>query len=156
MVEAVKANKPPVAGGSVGEGAAAAATPRAMPALLIGGWGVGGVSTEASRRRWQDRWLRSAFEWWLGDVVKDFVRGTEIIQEAKRNGVLRPTTLLPPLLTNGPRTDKFLSGTDVEMVDKMHTTDTISRLDLAELALQLTEKAGNGEELPEWVAVRNP
>ena len=87
---------------------------------------------------------------------EDFGRQLAEIESAKTSGIIAPTLIMPPLLTNGKRTDKYLSGDIEEFKDNMSVTNTISRADMADLCLKLGEKVVAGEKIPQWVAIRNP
>jgi hypothetical protein len=86
----------------------------------------------------------------------DFEKQLGEIEEASNEGLIRPTLILPPLLTNGEKTDTYLWGKASTIKDSMGVTNFVSRASMADLCLRLGEKAAAGEEVPQWVGITNP
>jgi hypothetical protein len=164
IIAGVKANRAApaaaAAGEAKGDGAAAPAAPvfsSPPPLILIGGWGAGGPSEAmVAQSNIFNRAIIGTFKLFMKQVVADFQLGVSTVEQAKQEGVLRAMWIQPPLLTNGPFTGKYDAGTPAELQKRMSTWDTISRADIADLALKLAERAGEGEELPEFIGIRNP
>ena len=78
------------------------------------------------------------------------------VEEAKDQGLIRPTFILPPILNDGEKTNTDRSGEASRMKDAMGVTHFVSRASLADLCLKLGEKAAAGEEVPPWVGITNP
>ncbi|KAL6041852.1 hypothetical protein QOT17_024743 [Balamuthia mandrillaris] len=122
--------------------------------IWIGGWGLGGPAEEYLARSWRNRLYIGAASMLFANQLKDARRAMAIMEDAQREGLLSVTQIQPPLLTNGPLTSTYESGDAVRFAH-MNSWNTISRNDIADLALKLAEQAAQEEELPAYVAIRN-
>jgi hypothetical protein len=86
----------------------------------------------------------------------DFQKQLAEIEEARNEGLIQPILILPPILTNGKKTDTYLSGEASTIKDSMGVANFVSRASVADLCLRLGEKAASGEEVPQWVGITNP
>ena len=116
-------------------GAAATASSKPTPFVVIMGWGVG--PTRALLSRWYERAIISlATSTFYAPVVRDFELTNTQLQSPKADGLIQPIVLMPPILTSGALTTTYESGDALTaMKDKMHTLDTVSRSSMAHLAL---------------------
>jgi hypothetical protein len=62
----------------------------------------------------------------------DFKKQLAEVEEAKGKGLIRPTLILPPMLTNGEKTDTYLSGESSTMKDAVGVTNSVSRASMAD------------------------
>jgi hypothetical protein len=88
--------------------------------------------------------------------LTDFEKQLAEIQEAKDKGLIRPTLILPPILSDGEKTTTYRSGEATMMKDAMGVTKSVSRASIADLCLKLGEKVASGEQVPRWVGITNP
>ena len=132
-----------------------AAPLKPTPFIIITGWGL-----EPTRPllRWYERaFVSFAASTFYAPVLRDAVLTAAELEAPTAAGVILPTQLMPPLLTNGALTTTYQYGDALTvMKDKMHSFDTVSRASLANIALLLGEQAVAGAELPKYVAVRQP
>jgi hypothetical protein len=132
----------------------AASAPKAVPLISIAGWGLG--PTE----RYVTGFFARAFVgvattlFWSKPLA-DFKKQLAEVEEARDEGLIRPTLVLPPILTNGQKSDAYLSGESSTMKDVMGVTNSVSRASMADLCLKLGEKVAAGEDVPQWVAITN-
>jgi hypothetical protein len=136
--------------------AAGDALVKPTPFVTIAGWGLEGTPTENLPRRWYERGVMAIGRMLYKAPIADFKLMFQRCEAAKADGIVRPIVLMPPLLTNGPRTTTFQYGDWSKFTGVMRALDQISREDLAHAALELGEQAAAGEEVPEWVAIRQP
>jgi hypothetical protein len=78
--------------------------------------------------------------------LTDFEKQLAEVEEAKDNGLIRPTLILPPILNDGEKTNTYRSGKATMMKDAMGVTKFVSRACMADLCLKLGEKVASGEE----------
>jgi hypothetical protein len=135
--------------------AVAAVKPGPTPFISIAAWGLGPTRV----------YITGFFARMLVNVAKtlfwskpfaDFEKQLTEVEEAKNEGLIRPTLILPPLLNNGEKTDIYLSGEASTMKDAMGVTNFVSRASMADLCLRLGEKVASGQEVPQWVGITNP
>jgi putative NADH-flavin reductase len=128
--------------------------PRAMPLISIAGWGLGptGIHITGFARLV----VQAAKTLFWSKPYADFIKQLAEIEDAKAEGLIRPTLVLPPILSNGERTSTYLSGEAGMMKDVMAVTGSVSRASMADLCLKLGERAAAGEAVPQWVAITNP
>jgi hypothetical protein len=135
--------------------AAAAVKPGPTPFISIAAWGLG--PTEVYITGFFTRmFVGVAKTLFWSKPFADFKKQLTEVEEAKNEGLIRPTLILPPLLNNGEKTDIYLSGEASTMKDAMGVTNFVSRASMADLCLRLGEKAASGEEVPQWVGITNP
>ncbi|KAL6059378.1 putative NADH-flavin reductase [Balamuthia mandrillaris] len=137
-----------------GEAPTDTSNPKPTRLIWIGGWGLGGPAEEYLARSWRNRLYIGAASMLFANQLKDARRAMAIMEDAQREGLLSVTQIQPPLLTNGPLTSTYESGDAVRFAH-MNSWNTISRNDIADLALKLAEQAAQEEELPAYVAIRN-
>ena len=126
-----------------------------VPLIVIGGWGMAGPSEQwVKQGSFANRMVGHLGSWFFGNIIQDFRKSYEMMAKAEGEGLIRSTKLQPPFLTNGPRTSTYQFG-DAHLFKTMNAYATVSRNDLADAALRLTEQAAEGEKLPEFVAVKN-
>jgi hypothetical protein len=89
--------------------AVAAIEPRITPFISIAAWGLG--PTEVYITGFFARmFVGVAKTLFWSRPLADFDKQLVEIEEAKNEGLIRPTLILPPLLNNGEKTDIYLSG----------------------------------------------
>jgi hypothetical protein len=133
----------------------AAIEPRATPFISIAAWGLGPTEayiTGFLARMFVD--IAKALFW--SKPLRDFNRQLAEVDEAKDEGLIRPTLILPPMLSNGEKTNTYLSGEASSMKDAMGVTNFVRRASMADLCLKLGEKAASGEKVPQWIGITNP
>lgn len=128
--------------------------PKAMPLISIAGWGLGptGIYITGFARLV----VQAARTLFWSKPYADFIKQLAEIENAKTEGLIRPTLVLPPILSNGERTSTYLSGEAGRMKDVMAVTGSVSRASMADLCLKLGERVAAGEAVPQWVAITNP
>jgi hypothetical protein len=133
--------------GSTAVGAGA----RPVPFISIASWGLGPT---ASYIGCPGRTLVGIAKrtFWAGPFA-DFEAQLAMVDEATAREFIRPTIILPPILTNGPKSDTYLSGEAHLMKDVMGITRSAARASIADLALKLGETAASGGHVPAWVAI---
>lgn len=123
----------------------------ALPLISVASWGMGesesyinglfmSVIVKVARR-----------SFWSKPYI-DFERQLAEIHAAKQAGLIRPTILLPPVLTSGQLSDNYLFGEPSEMQKMMTVTTSISRASLAHLCLELAEKSVK-TPTSQWIAI---
>ena len=134
--------------------ALAGVEPRATPFISIAAWGLG--PTGAYITGFFARIFVSVVTalLWSKPLI-DFQKQLAEVEEAKNNGLIRPTIILPPILTNGKKTNTYRSGEASLIKDAMGVTNFVSRASLADLCLKLGEKIASGEDVPQWVGITN-
>jgi hypothetical protein len=126
-----------------------------MPFISIAAWGLGPTGDYITGF-FARTFVGIAKTLFWSKPLADFEKQLAEIEEAKNEGVIRPTLILPPLLNNGEKTDIYLSGEAGTMKDAMRVTNFVSRASMADLCLRLGEKAASGEQMPQWVGITNP
>jgi hypothetical protein len=127
--------------------AIAAVKTNPMPFISIAAWGLGPT------RDYITGFFARTF---VSIATTDFQKQLAEIEEARNRGLIRPILILPPILTNGKKTNTYLSGEATTIKDSMRVTNYVSRASMADLCLKLGEKAASGEEVPQWVGITNP
>jgi len=134
--------------------AVAAVKPGPTPFISIASWGFGPSGAYITGFPRMLVGIAKALFW--SKPFVDFEKQLAEVEEAKNEGLVRPTLILPPILSNGEKTDNYLSGEANAMKDAMSVTNFVSRASMADLCLKLGEKAASGEEVPQWVGITNP
>lgn len=124
---------------------------RGIPFFSIASWGMG-----PSRAYIESLLMRSVIyiaksTFWSRPYA-DFERQFESIDRAEREGLIRPTILLPPMLKQGPKSDTYVCGEPGAMKQRIRITSSISRASLADLVVHLAERAIE-EPVPRWIAI---
>lgn len=135
--------------------AVAAVAPAAIPFISIAAWGFG--PTKAYITGFFPRMFVSvvtALFW--SKPAADFEKQLAEVEEAKDKGLIRPTLILPPILSNGDKTNSYRSGEASMMKDVMGVTKFVSRASMVDLCLKLGEKVASGEAVPQWVGITTP
>ncbi|WP_224028337.1 NAD(P)-dependent oxidoreductase [Paraburkholderia caribensis] len=129
------------------------AEPRRIPFFSIASWGMGPSRAyiKGLLMRTVVSTARSTF--WARPYA-DFELQFASVDLAERKGLIRPTILLPPILTQGPKSDDYVSGEPHTVNQRMRMTSSISRASLADLCVRLAERAAR-ETVPRWIAVVN-
>ncbi len=144
VLEALRASRP----------SAASRVDRPTPLISLASWGLGPTSPYI--RGLAARMLVGlAKRTFWAKPFADFERQLADIDAAHADGLVKPTIILPPILTNGTKSRTYLSGDAHAMKDLMRVTSFVARASIADLALKLGEKAASGEKTPAWVAIRD-
>ncbi|WP_176053130.1 NAD(P)-dependent oxidoreductase [Paraburkholderia caribensis] len=122
-----------------------------VPFFSVGSWGMG-----ASQAHITGFLLRAVVSiakstFWAKPYA-DFERQFADIERAEQRALIRPTILLPPMLTQGPKSATYAYGEPDAMRYRMHAASSISRASLADLCVRLSERATE-EVTPRWVAI---
>jgi len=127
---------------------------RTRPFISIASWGLG--PTEPFITGWGPRAIVGFAKrtFWAGPYW-DFQKQFELLFAARQKGLLRPTFIAPPILTDAACETAYLSGDTQAMRQMMRLSSTVARMCIADLAIKLAERAVGGEETPEWVAIRD-
>ena len=127
----------------------------AIPLISIAAWGLGPTAAYVTRSsaRMFVRVLTTLF--W-SKASADFNKQLTEVKAAKDARLVRPTLILPAILTNGGQRRDYLSAEASLMKDLMGVTRFVSRASLADLYLKLGEQAAMGGQVPEWVGITNP
>jgi hypothetical protein len=129
--------------------------PKATPFISIAAWGLGPTAVYITGL-FARLFVYVATTLFWSKPLADFKMQLAEIEEAKNEGLIRATLILPPILNNGKKTNTYLSGEASTMKDAMAVTNFVSRASMANLCLKLGEKAGAGEAVPQWVGITNP
>jgi hypothetical protein len=135
--------------------AAASSAPVPLPWLTISAWG-NGISRPMLQHKWQNRLMTKMANFWFSKLIADFDLQEQMVAEAEAAKLLKSCYILPPFLTNGARTTTFEYGDVRAFEHRMSSFDTVGRADMSALTLKLAEQAAEGQDVPQWVAIRNP
>jgi putative NADH-flavin reductase len=124
---------------------------RGLPFFSIASWGMGPSQAyiEGLLMRTMVSVAKSTF--WSRPYA-DFENQFERLDFAERQGLIRPTILLPPMLKQGPISDNYAYGEPETLKQRMRVTSTISRASLADLCVRLAERAAE-KPVPRWIAI---
>jgi putative NADH-flavin reductase len=124
---------------------------RKVPFFSIASWGMG-----PSRAHIAGLLLRTvvsiAKSTFWSKPYADFERQFADIELAEQKALIRPTILIPPVLTRGPKTDTYVWGEPEAIKHRMGLTGSVSRASLADLCVCLAERAA-AEPVPRWIAI---
>jgi NAD(P)H-binding len=135
--------------------AIAAVKPNRMPFISIAAWGLG-PTREYITGFFARTFVGVATTLFWSKPFADFQKQLAEIEEARNQGLIQPILILPPILTNGKKTDAYLSGEASTIKNRMLVTNFVSRASMADLCLKLGEKAASGEAVPQWIGITNP
>jgi hypothetical protein len=136
--------------------AAGTGEPGATPLISIAAWGFGPTG-EYITGFFARIFVSVATALFWSKPRADFEKQLAEVEEAKHKGLIRPTLILPPILSDGRKTNTYLSGDAAMMKETMGVTKLVSRASMADLCLKLGEKVASGEEAPQWCEFRfNP
>ena len=127
-----------------------------MPLISIAAWGFGPTAAYITGHSSARIFVRVLTALFWAKVSVDFNKQLTEFKKAKDAGLVRPTLILPPILTNGRTRRDYQSGEASLMKDTMGVTKFVSRASVADLYLKLGEKAAMGQQVPEWVGITNP
>lgn len=124
---------------------------RTVPFFSIASWGMGPSQAHVSGflMRTLVSIARSTF--WSRPYA-DFERQFIDLEIAEGKGLVRPTILLPAMLTQGQKSDTYAWGAPDAIKHRMRVTSYISRASLADLCLRLAERAAD-EPPSRWIAI---
>jgi putative NADH-flavin reductase len=125
-----------------------------MPFISIAAWGLGPTGSYITG--FARAFVGVARTLFWSKPHADFEKQLTEIEEARKEALIRPILILPPLLNNREKTDTYLSGEAATIKDKMGVTNFVSRASMADLCIRLGEKAAAGEEVAQWVGITNP
>ncbi|MGH6616066.1 NAD(P)-dependent oxidoreductase [Sphingomonas sp.] len=135
--------------------ATATGEPGATPFISIAAWGLGPTGAYITGL-FSRLFVNVATTLFWSKPLADFETQLVEVEAAKDAGLIRPTLILPPILTERAKTNSYLSGEPHLMKDAMGVTNFVSRASIADLCLKLGERAASGEAVPQWVAITNP
>jgi hypothetical protein len=134
--------------------AVAAVKPGPTPFISIAAWGLGPTRVYITGF-FARMFVNVAKTLFWSKPFADFEKQLTEVEEAKNEGLIRPTLILPPLLNNGEKKDIYLSGEASTMKDAMGVTNFVSR---SFHGRSLSKVGGEGSvgEVPQWVGITNP
>jgi hypothetical protein len=122
-----------------------------VPFFSIASWGMGASQAHITGLLLKAVVSIAKSTFWAKPYA-DFERQFADIDLGEQRELIRPTILLPPMLTQGPKSDTYAYGEPDAMRYRMRAASSISRASLADLCVRLSERAAE-EVMPRWVAI---
>jgi hypothetical protein len=129
--------------------------------IAIAGWGL---PPSQQYMAWADKAMISVATWFYSKPAADMMRQLKMLDDASAVLPLhKQTIVLPPLLTDGKPTGRFVAG-DMTTHHALRSWSTVARADMAAYILALTEQAaaappptaGAKPALPRFATIYTP
>jgi putative NADH-flavin reductase len=124
---------------------------RTVPFFSIASWGMGPSQAHIAGLLFRTVVSIAKSTFWSKPYA-DFERQFMDIELAEKKALIRPTILIPPVLTQGPKTDTYVWGEPDAVKHRIGLASSISRASLADLCVRLAERAAE-QPASRWIAI---